>query len=324
MKFLKASLLPVFVIILCASAQAQDSDTAKEQVFNIHGQATVISQFKSKFSTKYSGANSLSDTSENATSITASLFMTARLWKNATLSFDTEIAGGKGISQVLGIAEPTNGETFRIGSPEPKVYIARLYFNQTIPLTKDREWQDDDVNQLHAKVPTKYLSFVVGKISMEDYFDNNAYAHDPRDQFMNWNLMAAGAWDYPANTRGYAPSIVLQYISKNDALRYGFSLIPKEANGSSMNWKIAHSHSETIEYDHSYQIDHKVGTFRVLGFLTNGMMGDYNEALQSLPDTPNIISTRQYGRIKYGFALNAEQSLSNDFGVFARGSWNDG
>lgn len=324
MKRPKSLLVLIFSMFFCINYIAAQTDSSKEQRFNIHGQATVITQFQSGFNAKYSGPNSLADTAENATSITASLFMTGRLWKNATLSFDPEIAGGKGISQVLGIAQATNGETFRIGSPEPKVYIARLFFNQIIPLTKERTWQEEDVNQLHVQVPTKYLSFVAGKISLEDYFDNNAYAHDPRDQFMNWNLMAAGAWDYPANTRGYAPSIVLQYISPGDELRYAFSLIPKEANGSDMNWNLGRSHSQTIEYAHHYFLNHCAGSVRILGFLTDGKMGDYQQAVQAMPSAPDITLTRAYGRTKYGFALNADQSLSRDFGVFARGSWNDG
>ena len=306
------------------TAKQQYSDTVKEQLYNVHGQATVITQFQTNFSAKYSGVNSLNDNAQNATSCGATLFMTGRLWKNASLIFDPEIMGGGGLSDATGIAELTNGETFRVGAPSPKVYIARLALTQIIPLTKERVWQDEDANQLRVKIPTRYLSITAGKVNVGDYFDDNAYAHDPRTQFMNWNLMDAGAWDYPANTRGYTPSVILQYISKNDALRYGFSLIAVTANGSIMNWNIGKAHSQTIEYDHNYQIGKKAGTVRLLAFLTNGDMGNYTEAMQQLPDTPNIILTRKYGRIKYGFAINAEQSLTNDLGVFLRGSWNDG
>lgn len=310
--------------VFLSKIQAQSSDTTKEQILSIHGQATTITQFQSKFSAKYSGVNSLSDNAQNATSSGATLFMAGRLWKNSTLIFDPEIMGGRGLSEATGIAEPTNGETFRVGSPEPKVYIARLILNQIIPLTKEREWQDNDANQLRVKVPTKYLSVTVGKVNVGDYFDNNTYAHDPRSQFMNWNLMDAGAWDYPANTRGYTPSVVLQYISKNNTLSYGFSLVSVEANGSVMNWNIMEAHSQTVEFDHNYQIARKAGTIRLLAFLNNGDMGSYAKALQQLPDTPNIVLTRKYGRVKYGFAVNAEQQLTKDVGVFLRGSWNNG
>ena len=35
-------------------------------------------------------------------------------------------------------------------------------------------------------------------------------------------------------------------------------------------------------------------------------------------------STQAYGRHKYGFAVNADQYLAKDFGVFAKASYNDG
>lgn len=62
-------------------------------------------------------------------------------------------------------------------------------------------------------LPDKYLSFTVGKIGVADYFDHNAYSHDPWMQFISWALMDNGAWDYPANTRDYAPSAVVAFVS---------------------------------------------------------------------------------------------------------------
>ena len=38
-----------------------------------------------------------------------------------------------------------------------------------------------------------------------DYFDNNAYSHDPRAQFMNWALMYNAAWDYYAGMDAREP-----------------------------------------------------------------------------------------------------------------------
>ena len=39
-------------------------------------------------------------------------------------------------------------------------------------------------------------------MSVKDILDNNAYANDPRTQFMSWALMANEAWDYPADALG--------------------------------------------------------------------------------------------------------------------------
>jgi len=40
----------------------------------------------------------------------------------------------------------------------------------------------------------------VGKFAVHDVFDNNAYAMDPRADFMNWSIWASGAFDYPADS----------------------------------------------------------------------------------------------------------------------------
>ena len=51
---------------------------------------------------------------------------------------------------------------------------------------------------LAGKVDVSRITLTFGQISAKDIFDNNAYANDPRTQFMNWALMANEAWDYPA------------------------------------------------------------------------------------------------------------------------------
>lgn len=53
-------------------------------------------------------------------------------------------------------------------------------------------------------------------------------------------------------------------------------------------------------------------------------MGNYNQYIQEKPISPDITSTRQYGRTKYGVGINLEQELSEGIGFFARASCNDG
>jgi len=54
-------------------------------------------------------------------------------------------------------------------------------------------------------------------------------------------------------------------------------------------------------------------------------MGNYRQAIQEARGgTPDIIATRRPGRSKWGFVVNIEQALGETFGLFLRGSWNDG
>lgn len=305
------------------SAIAQP-DTLKNDRLSIHLQATVINQYKPSFNAKYSGDNSLITDKESKTSITSTLFLGARLWKGASLFLNPEIAGGSGLSQALGIAAATNGETFRIGSPDPKIYLARLFYKQVFALSNEKTYQPSDANQLGENMPNRYVSFIVGKISEADYFDDNKYSHDPRSQFMSWALMDNGAWDYPANTRGYTPGVVLEYVSPHRELRYGVSLVPLTANGNKMNWSVSRASAHMLELTQRYQLNGKSGALRLLGFFNTTNMGNYRESIAQNPLAPDIVSTRKYGNTKYGLAINAEQDINESLGLFFRASWNDG
>lgn len=322
MRRLTIILLTVFTYNLTITAQKQD--TLRDDRFSIHAQTTVINQFKPAFSVKYTGENSLIPQQESRTSITSTLFLGARLWKGASIFINPEIAGGYGLSKTSGVAAAPNGETYRIGNPAPEIYLARLIYRQVISLTTEKSYQENDINHIGGYLPDKYFSFTIGKIGITDYFDNNRYSHDPRTQFMSWALMDNGAWDYPANTRGYTPSIVLEFVSTRHELRYGFSLVPLTANGSDMNWNILIANSQSLEYTYSYKLNNKDGAIRLLGYFTTANMGNYKQSITLNPIDPIIENTREYGHTKYGFGINAEQEINDFTGCFIRAGWNDG
>jgi high affinity Mn2+ porin len=299
-------------------------DSLHSEAFTIHAQTTTINQSKLRFSVPYSGENSLRSAAENQTSLTSTLFLGAKMWKGASIYFNPELAGGSGLSGALGVAASTNGETFRVGDPSPTIYVARIYYKQIFALTDKMEYQASDFNQLAGYVPTKYIGLKIGKIGMADFFDMNKFSHDPRTHFISWGLMNNGAWDYPANTRGYTPSAVLEYVSPVHEWRYALSLVPVLANGSVMNWDVAHAYSHTLEYTHKHSINGHAGAVRLLAFYTAANMGHYLDAVAQNPTTPDISLVRKIGNTKYGFAMNAEQDITSDLGVFVRGSWNDG
>lgn len=309
----------------------QNNDTLKW--YSIHFQNTIINQYKPSFIAKYSGENSLSTTAENRISVTSTFYLGSKLWKNAAVYINPELAGGEGLSQTLGLAGATNGETFRIGNPKPAIYLARAFFQQVIPLlnngakdfNKDIDhFKNDDFNQIENYLPDRYFNIVLGKISIADYFDDNSFSHDPRSEFFNWALMSSAAWDYPANTRGYTPSFVIEYFSPKYECRGGVSMVPTTANGNVMNTQIDKAHSITLENVFHYQMFGYKGSIRLIGFYTTANMGNYNTAVRLKPDTPDIVSTRQYGRSKYGGAINIEQFFKKESGCFLKLSWNDG
>jgi len=291
--------------------------------WSYHFQGTVVLQGRGAMESPYSGPNSLSANRENATSITSTLFLGRRLWNNAAVYFDPEVSGGTGLSRTLGIAGAPNGETTRVGTTTPRAYIARLYAEQSIDLGNDTEPVLPDQNQLAGRQCSERLTFTLGKMSAGDIFDDNAYSHDARTQFLNWSLMTNGAWDYPADTRGYTYGFAAQLILKEWAIRYGIFAMPEEANGFTFDHTVAHAHGQSLEVEYDYSLLERPGKVRVMGYLNNAHMGDYREAIASAPSAPDVTSTREY-RIKFGVTLNAEQKITDDLGAFLRAGWDDG
>jgi high affinity Mn2+ porin len=319
---MKKALLLFVVLIGVKLAFAQD--TVKQERYSFHFQQTIITQSKPAYHANYSGMNSLSPSAETQTSITSTFFGAARLWKGAEAYFNPELSGGSGLSKTLGVAGFPNGETFRIGSTEPQIYIARLYFKQNFEWGNEKDTVEADANQLGGIKSKRYFSFAVGKFGMADFFDGNNLSHDPRSQFMNWALMDNGAWDYPANTRGYVIGTYAELGQPDWTLRFAFTISTTEANQSTWDAKIAKANTQTLEYERRYTLNDQKGTVRLLAFRNNGKMGDYNEAIALNPKAPNVDTTQAYGRHKYGFGISADQYLSKDFGVFAKLSYNDG
>ncbi|MBS1523593.1 MAG: carbohydrate porin [Bacteroidetes bacterium] len=318
----KLVLIQLFLFTTSGLVFAQD--TVKQQSYNFHFQQTIITQYKPAFSAPYSGQNSLLTKEETQTSITTTFFAATRLWKGAEFYFNPELSGGAGLSQTLGVAGFPNGETFRVGGVQNKIYIGRLYFKQNFEWGKDKDTIDDDNNQMAGLKSKRYFSFTIGKFGMADFFDGNNFSHDPREQFMNWALMDNAAWDYPANTRGYVLGSVAELGQPNWTLRFAFTMVVTQANSSTWDTKIGKANTETIEYERRYSIQGQKGTLRILTFLNNGKFGNYRQAISQNPSAPDVDSTLHYGRHKYGFGINTDQYITKDFGVFAKASYNDG
>ena len=322
------SLLIGFVV------SAQTPDSAAPSPWSVHFQLTVITQAHSPFKAAYSGMNSLADTMEpSATSITTTLFMGRKLWKNAAVYVNPELSGGKGLSGSVGVAGALNGETYRIGDPQPVVSIARAYVQQVIPLGGDG-YDDpaDGVNQVAGKIPAHRLTLTAGKFSMSDFYDINSYSHDARRQFLNWSLMSNGAWDYPANTKGYTWGLVAELVQPGWAARISSVMVPSIANHPDMEYVFGKANSETLELEHKMTIGKRDGVVRLLFTYTESRAPSYKAGLAALKtgdsNLLNVISGNAkgttYGGHKGGIGLNVEQPITDDIGFFARAGWNDG
>ena len=257
----------ILFITICASiegTQAQDP-LLSDSAWNFHFQFTGIIQYNAPFHSAYIGQNSFLPDAARAYSVTTTAFLGRKLWSGASVYFNPEMAGGQGLSSTLGIAGFPNGETFRIGADQTVVYVARIFIRQQITLDKNNfDTLDDGTNQVKERVSRKRITLNFGKFGVADFFDQNSVSHDPRSDFMNWSLMNNGAYDYPANTRGYTYGLIAEYYTAGWVFRAGTALEPTYANGPTLNFDWTKTNSETVEIQKNYYIHKLPGAVRLL------------------------------------------------------------
>jgi len=298
--------------------------THPEENWSIHYQITSVTQGDGPFHSPYSGENSLSSNGELRTSMTTTLFLGRRLWRGAEIYFNPEISAGQGLSLTHGVAGFPNGEVFRVDTQIPRLNLARLYLQQVIGFDASQiTYVEPNENQLATKIEGKHLLLIGGKFSLNDFFDNNRYAHDPRTQFLNWSMMDNGAWDYAADTRGYTWGFVVGYQTERWAVRFAPALVPTSANSLDMDLNIAQARGDNLEGEVLYAIGERPGVARLLAYANHAHMGSYAETLANPAYAMDITQTRQY-RTKYGLGLNMEQEITPELGAMLRIGWNDG
>ena len=299
----------------------------------LSGQANIIFQGRLPFHSPYQGTNSFHNSAEYKTSLLGTIYTAMRLTHsiryNTDLILDIESAGGRGLSQALGLAGFTNLDVVRNPNLGSAPYLARYGFHQVIGLTSETETQEQGPFALAASVPVRRVEFRGGKMTLPDFFDVNGVGSDSHLQFMNWTVDNNGAWDYAADTRGYTVGGMAEYDDRAWSLRYGLFAMPAVANGIDMDWAFsrARAHNGEFELRHSF-VKNRKGTERLLFYANRAHMGIYREAvdafLNGTDKTPNILLHEHYSSLKYGFGYNFEQEITGNLRVFGRFGWNEG
>jgi high affinity Mn2+ porin len=302
------------------------------------GQANIIFQAHGPFHSPYEGDNSLLSRGEYKTSLVGTLFLGAQLVR--TPRFDTdfildyESAGGRGISEALGLAGFTNLDVVRNPNLGSKPYLARIQLHQTIGLTSEQTETPRTQFSLATKVPVRRLDLRVGKMGLPDTFDLNSIGTDSHLQFLNWTVDNNGAWDYAADTRGYTYAAIAEYDDKLWSARYAFALMPTKPNGIDMDWNARRARGENVELELRKGLfsallpSERKGVIRLLGYVNHANMGVYRDAIKNyqagLTTTPDIDAHPLSSTVKYGVGLNVEQELTPNLRAFGRFGWNEG
>ena len=322
----KAGSALIAAMLVGAAVSAHADDTIPQEAWNVHVQATYIWQKKPSFSAPYSGVNSLRPAAEKAYSFSSTAALGWRAWSGGELYFSPELVQGVPLSGLTGFGGMTNGEQQKTSGSNPTLYRARLFLRQTWGLGGEKEAVESDANQLAGMVDKRRVVVTAGNLALIDIFDGSAFAHDARTQFINWALLAHGAFDFAADARGYTWGASVEYYYDDWVLRAGRFMQPAESNGLPLDRHILKHYGDQIELEHVHTIGEQPGKLRLLAFRNKARMGSFRDALTDAPNNGGIpdVSRVRAERTKIGFGINAEQNLTANIGVFARASWNDG
>ena len=309
-----------FCLLLSMPALAAGTET-----WSFHGQATFVEQYHPAFKSAYLGPNSMDPESSGRETIDLTLYAGVRLWQGGEAYANPEIDQGFGLSNTVGAAGFPSGEAYKVGKSSPYFRLQRLFFRQSFDLGGEGEDVEAGANQLGGSRTADNLVFTAGKISPTDIFDTNAYAHDPKSDFLNWSLIDAGAFDYAADAWGYSYGMAGEWTQDWWTLRAGLFNLSRIPNTTELERDF--NQFEIVgEAESRHTVLGRPGKIKLLGFLNRGRMGSYADAVrqaQAAGAAPDMALVRHTAS-RPGGALNIEQQITDDIGGFARFSINDG
>lgn len=293
----------------------------------VYGQYTNTYQWHPAFSAPgyVAAAQSLTPINNGEQTNDATLYLGYRIDDQTELWVNPEEDQGFGLNNTLGVAGFPSGEAYKVGESNPYYRTPRLFVRKVWNLGGASADVVAGENQMAQSRTANNVVVTVGKFAVTDVFDTNTYAHDPRNDFMNWSIVDAGAYDYAADAWGYSYGSSIEWTQDWWTVRGGvfdLSVVPNSEklteNMSQLEW--------VTELEGRENWFARSGTIKLLAYVNHANMGSYKDALQLAAQTntvPNTANVRRFAN-RPGIELNLEQGLTANSGLFARASINDG
>jgi high affinity Mn2+ porin len=309
-------------VLLLAALSSPPAFCADEPALEMHGQATYVRQEKPAFPAAYSGPRSLVAERAYGYSFTGTVFFGARLGSGWEAYFNPELVQGRPLSGLQGLGGFNNGESQRIAGPSLTAYHARVFGRKTWDLGGEPEERESEANQVRARYAARRFVLTAGNFSVLDVFDAVEYSRDPRTQFLDWASLTYGAWDYPADARGYTWGAAGEYITERWSLRAGHFLMPVQSNGLTLDRHFGRQYGEALELERPYALAGRKAVLRILGFRNRVNAGAFRDALAAA-SPPDVAQVRRL-QYKNGLGVGTQVELAQDVGAYVRAGWSDG
>lgn len=303
------------------------ADESATEDWNAKFQTTYIWQHKPGFKAAYSGANSLSAYAENSYTFTTDAYLGVRIGPGSELYLVPEVTLGVPFSNLTGLGGGTNGEITRATGTIPKLYRQQLFLRQTWGQGGGVVRLASGMDQLAGTADRNRFVLTAGNFSTLNIFDNNAYAHDPRIQFMNWANMTHLAYDYAADARGFGWGVAGEWYRDAWVVRTARMTGPRDPNMLQLDFQLLKHYGDQLEIEHAHELAGRPGKVRLLAWRNRARLANYRDAIaygQAHSQTPDIFKVRYGEQIKYGLGINIEQAVSDGTGMFLRAMQADG
>ncbi|MBV8150951.1 MAG: carbohydrate porin [Candidatus Eremiobacteraeota bacterium] len=307
------------------------SPTEKPERWSIHAQVTNTLQSHPGFPAAYTGPQSLFPARDIEKSFDFTSFFGGRLWKGAEFYIDHEFDQGFGLGNpnpsgpyngLLGAAGFYSNEATKVGATHPYGRLTRYFIRQTFDFGGDRQTLQPDQNQLGETTTAENLILTFGKFSVVDVFDTNPYAHDSKNDFLNWSIVDMGSFDYAADAWGYSRGLSAELTRGDSTLRAGIFQLSLVPNSTQLEKSGFRQFSPIVEFERrtSFLGGHP-GTFKALAFGDYGYFGTYDDAVAAAAGTgapPDLSLVRTSKHWKLGGGLNIAQEITPHVGLFTR------
>ena len=190
-------------------------------------------------------------------SFTTTLFLGFSTWEGGFIYADPEVSAGLEVSAVWTDWRIRATAYFKSSGFPSTPNLARIYFQQVFgPGGGDGKNIEDDQNQVAARQDISRLTVTIGKFSLNDFFDNNAYAHDARTQFINLGLVDNLALGLRRRYARLYLGIGRGTGSQRDwALRLCSAMVSTVANGPLYDANLGEARADNAEFEWRYNVD---------------------------------------------------------------------
>lgn len=283
-----------------------------------YAQATYVEQETDRFRAPYAGHNSLvPDQGRQTADVT--LYLGVRLAHDTELWVNPELDQGFGLADTLGLAGFASGEAYKVGDALPYLRCQRLFVRYTWNIGGEASEVAAGANQFAGTAAAERVVLTVGKLGVGDVFDVNRYAHDPRNDFLNWSIIDTGSFDYAADAWGYTVGAAIEWYEGPWTWRAGFFDVSDVPNSPHLEPGF-HEFQLVGEVEHRYTLGDRAGKVAVTGYATHARMARLEDAIaygaaNGVPPDPAPV--RDY-RTRHGVSMNVEQTLTDGIGAFLR------